>query len=53
MQQHDVQSGVRPGVTAAESKELRERNRRDLVLEQENEMPRRAAAFFAKDNAPK
>ena len=49
----DVEDGVRPGVTAAESAELRDAKKRIRVLEQENEILRRAAAFFARDALPK
>ena len=49
----DIEDGVRPGVTAAESAELRELRKRNRLLEQENEILRRAAAYFAKDIAPK
>ena len=49
----DVEDGVRPGTTAAENAELREAKRRVRTLEQENEILRRAAAFFARDISPK
>lgn len=49
----DVEDGKRPGVTVSESAELREAKRRVRVLEQENEILRRAAAYFAKDISPK
>ena len=49
----DIDDGVRPGATTDESKEMRELRRRAKVLEQENEILRRAAAFFARDIAPK
>ncbi|MGX0886319.1 transposase [Kocuria rhizophila] len=49
----DVDDGVRPGVTTAESEKLRALKRRNRMLEQENEILRRAAAFFARELPPK
>lgn len=49
----DVEAGQRPGVTSSEASELRELKRRNRLLEQENEILRRAAAYFAKEISPK
>lgn len=46
----EIETGDRPGVTKAEVRELKRRNR---VLEEENLILRRAAAFFAKESLPK
>ncbi|QFU96551.1 hypothetical protein KDY119_00035 [Luteimicrobium xylanilyticum] len=48
----DVEDGAKPGVTASESAELREARRRVRLLEQENEVLRRAAAYFAQAHLP-
>jgi transposase len=48
----DVEDGVRPGVAASESAELRELRRRNRLLEQENEVLRRAAAYLSQANLP-
>lgn len=53
LKQADINDGVRPGLSTTEAVELREVKRRNRVLEQENEILRRAAAFFAKDISPK
>ena len=53
LQLADINDGVKPGVNVSESAELREAKKRVRVLEQEVEILRRAAAYFAKDIAPK
>jgi len=52
LKQADVEDGVKPGVTEAESAELRELKRRNRMLEQENEVLRRAAAYLSQANLP-
>lgn len=49
----DIEDGTRPGATQQESVELRELKKRNRTLEQENEILRRAAAYFARDINPK
>ena len=44
LRQADVEDGVQPGVTQTESAELREARKRIRLLEQENEVLRRATA---------
>ena len=50
MRQADVEDGVRPGVTAVDGAELREAKRKIRLLEQENEVLRRAAAYLSQAN---
>ena len=48
----DVEDGNRPGVTASDSADLREARRRIRLLEQENEVLRRAAAYLSQAQLP-
>ncbi len=48
----DVEDGHRPGPAGVESAELRELKRRNRLLEQENEVLRRAAAYLSQANLP-
>ena len=50
LKQADVEDGMRPGVTAAEAAESRELKKRIRLLEQENEVLRRAAASLSQAN---
>jgi transposase-like protein len=52
MRQADVDEGAKPGTTTSESSELREARRRIKLLEQENEVLRRAAAYLSQSNLP-
>lgn len=48
----DRDDGVKAGPTTAELAELRELKRRNRLLEQENEVLRRAAAYLSQANLP-
>jgi transposase-like protein len=52
MTQADRDDGVRPGPTSDEQAESRELRRRVRLLEQENEVLRRAAAYLSQANLP-
>jgi len=52
IRQADIDDGVRPGRSSAESADLRAANRRIRLLEQENEVLRRAAAYLSQANLP-
>ncbi|WP_141388404.1 IS3 family transposase [Microbacterium maritypicum] len=53
VRQAAVETGAKPGVTRAEADEARELRMRVRLLEQENEVLRRAAAYFAQAHLPK
>ncbi|GAA2656787.1 transposase [Streptomyces aculeolatus] len=48
----DTDEGTRPGTTSKESAELREARKRIRLLEQENEVLRRAAAYLSQASLP-
>ena len=52
MKRADIEDGKRPGMTEDDRKELREANKRIRLLEQENEVLRRAAAYLSQANLP-
>ena len=49
----DVEDGKRPGITAAEAAELREARKRLRIVEQKNEMLRRAAIYPGRGTLPR
>ncbi len=48
----DVEDGIKPGTTAADNAELREMKKKVRLLEQENEVLRRATAYLSQANLP-
>lgn len=53
MRQAAIDTGQKPGVSTSEASELRAAKRRIKLLEQENEVLRRAAAYLGQANLPK
>jgi transposase len=53
MRQADIDDGIKDGLTTAEQSELVQLRRKTRRLEMENEILRRAAAYFARDALPK
>lgn len=52
MKTADVEDGKKPGTPSTENAELREARKRIRLLEQENEVLRRAAAYLSQANLP-
>ena len=52
LRQADIDAGAEPGVSGGEASELREARKRIKLLEQENEVLRRAAAYLSQANLP-
>lgn len=52
MRKADIEDGIEPGTTASENADLREARKRIRLLEQENEVLRRAAAYLSQANLP-
>lgn len=52
MKRADIEDGKRPGLTEPDRAELREAKKRIRLLEQENEVLRRAAAYLSQANLP-
>ena len=52
MRQADIDEGAKPGRSTSDSAELQELRRRNRLLEQENEVLRRAAAYLSQANLP-
>ena len=48
----DIDEGATPGQSRAEAAEIRELKKRNRLLEQENEVLRRAAAYLSQANLP-
>lgn len=48
----DVEDGIKPGTTGVQNEELKSAKRRIRLLEQENEVLRRAAAYLSQANLP-
>jgi transposase len=53
VRQADIDEGITGGLTSAEQSELVQLRREKRRLEMENQILRRAAAYFAKDSFPK
>ena len=52
LRQERIESGEQEGLSRSQWQELRELRRRNRLLEQENEVLRRAAAYLSQANLP-
>ena len=52
LRQAEIDEAAKPGASRAESAELREARKRIKLLEQENEVLRRATAYLSQANLP-
>ena len=52
LRQDDIDKGTKPGQSRHESEEMRQASKRIRLLEQENEVLRRAAAYLSQANLP-
>ncbi len=52
LRQAGIEDGAKPGTTSSELAELRQARKRIKLLEQENEVLRRAAAYLSQANLP-
>jgi transposase-like protein len=52
LRQADIDDGIKAGTTTSESTDLRAARQRIKLLEQENEVLRRAAAYLSQANLP-
>ena len=53
VRQAEIDDGVQEGVSTSDRDELRELRKRNRLLEQENYILRRAAAYLGRDSLPK
>ena len=53
LRREEIEEGTRPGLTLAEQAEIRELRKRTRLLEQENEVLRRAAIYLGRGVNPK
>ena len=52
MRRADIDEGAKPGQTRTEAAQIRELTKRNRLLEQDNEVLRRAAAYLSQANLP-